>query len=65
MKNRERQRANRRLKRKKDVPPPPCSTLHCNRNSNGFCVLLTDNDFGERPCPFFKAKEDAAERSMG
>lgn len=56
VKNRERQRANRR---KKDISYPPCDKLNCNRNSSGFCVLLTSNDFGKRSCPFFKEKQKA------
>ena len=56
VKNRERQRANRRLKY---AVNPPCDKRNCNRNSDGFCVILTSSDFGERSCPFFKDKQDA------
>lgn len=28
----------------------------CNRNANGFCVLLRDTQFN-KPCPFYKQAE--------
>ena len=43
----------RRLNYKPDDKSP-----HCDRNcfacTNGRCCILTDNDFGDRECPFFK-----------
>ena len=39
---------------------PACDIARCFANENGKCELLTDNDFGERECPFFKTKARAA-----
>lgn len=42
---------------------PTCERTDCkaNRIEQGtmrrFCVALDNNDFGERPCPFFKKEE--------
>lgn len=33
---------------------PVCSAVNCFANTNGYCQILSDNDFGERSCPFFK-----------
>lgn len=35
---------------------PSCDRNNCFAYSNGECVILTDNDFGERECPFYKTQ---------
>jgi hypothetical protein len=38
---------------------PPCGAVECAGCENGKCIFLTDNNFGEKGCPFFKTKEQA------
>lgn len=52
MKNRERQRENRRLKKK-----VVCPYNHCASNKDGYCRALRTSDFGDKMCPFFKTTE--------
>ena len=52
MKNRERQRENRR-QGKNIVCPRHC----CAGNKEGFCRALRTSDFGNKTCPFFKTVE--------
>lgn len=52
MKNRERQRENRRMKKK-----VVCLHNRCAGNKNGFCRVLSTNDFDGKMCPFFKTAE--------
>lgn len=35
---------------------PECDRNNCFAYSNGECVILTDNDFGARECPFYKTQ---------
>lgn len=35
---------------------PSCSRYNCFAYDNGKCVILRDNDFGRRECPFFKTQ---------
>ena len=52
MKNRERQRENRRLEKK-----IVCPQHHCAGNKEGFCYVLRTSNFGSKTCPFFKTAE--------
>lgn len=36
---------------------PPCSRTDCFACENKSCRILSDNNFGERKCPFFKTHE--------
>ena len=36
---------------------PPCTEIECFAYKNGCCAILTDNNFGERKCPFYQTKE--------
>lgn len=42
---------------------PSCNRTDCKANRieavtlRRYCVALNDNDFGKRPCPFFKKEE--------
>lgn len=56
MKNRERQRANRRLKRVEEKMVK-CDLHHCAANKDGFCRVLRSNNFGDKMCPFYKTTE--------
>ena len=53
MKNRERQRENKKRAR------PNCPNNRCASYRSGVCLALDVNDFGVRPCPFFKTVEEA------
>ena len=61
MKNRERQRENRRRKNEIDPEKIRCSRTTCNNHMNGLCLLLEDTDFNGRPCPFHKTKAEFEE----
>ena len=39
---------------------PTCDMARCFAYDKGKCELLTDNDFGERECPFYKTKAQVA-----
>ena len=56
MKNRERQRANRRLK---SAAPAviKCDLHNCAGNKSGCCRILKSNHFGDKVCPFYKTAE--------
>lgn len=54
MKNRERQRANRRRE-----GYPNCPNNQCASYRKGVCIVLASNDFGTRACPFFKTTKEA------
>ena len=43
---------------------PKCIRKKCFANFGCECIVLSDNDFGDRPCPFYKTKEqlDAGRR---
>ena len=36
---------------------PRCNRMDCKANEGGACKALTDNNFGERACPFYKKGE--------
>lgn len=42
----------------KSIKDPKCEQRKemCKSYSDGFCTILTDTDFGERQCPFFRDK---------
>ena len=42
---------------KKEKRYPTCDKKRCFSCEKGKCELLTSNDFGDRPCPFYKTKE--------
>ena len=52
MKNRERQRANSKLKGR-----TVCLLRQCAGNKDGFCRVLRSTDFEGKGCPFFKTAE--------
>lgn len=52
MKNRERQRENKRLEKK-----VVCPHYRCAGNKEGFCRVLRSSNFGDKMCPFFKTTE--------
>ena len=56
MKNRERQRANRRLKRSEEKVVK-CDLHNCAGNKSGYCRILKSNHFGDKVCPFYKPTE--------
>lgn len=39
---------------------PDCSVQECVMHEKGYCIALTNNNFGSKMCPFFKTKEQAA-----
>lgn len=39
---------------------PICKAAECAAYEGGRCIVLTDNDFGGRKCPFFKTREQVA-----
>lgn len=51
---------------KKDLPT--CNRTECKANrtdgERNYCNALTDNDFGDRECPFFKVADDDKERPI-
>jgi hypothetical protein len=53
MKNRERQRENRKL----GNSLPMCDHRSCAGNKYGYCRILKSNHFGEKVCPFYKTTE--------
>jgi len=57
MRNRDRQRENRRMKRILEQQKCACSRSDCKSCNNGYCRSLHSTDFGGKPCPFFKTKE--------
>lgn len=60
MKNRERQRANRKL-----GSAPRCNKVNCVSNQVGTCRALQDNNFGKKECPFFKPIDTGVKVSDG
>lgn len=40
---------------------PSCNRKECFACEEGHCVVLIDNDFDYRECPFYKTKEQVAE----
>lgn len=40
---------------------PTCDVAKCFACDEGHCVILIDNNFGERKCPFFKTRKQVAE----
>ena len=52
MRNRERQRENKRLEKK-----VVCPHHRCAGNKEGFCRVLRTSNFGDTMCPFFKTNE--------
>lgn len=36
---------------------PTCNVVECFACEDGYCLILTNNKFGERECPFFKTRE--------
>lgn len=54
----------------KTLIEPKCGNNKCFACEGGKCRALIDNDFGDRPCPFFKtraqiAREEQRERKGG
>ncbi len=48
--------------RKKTTPScPRCNTSTCFAHKSGRCVILIDNNFGARKCPFYKPQGAAGE----
>lgn len=43
---------------------PKCDAAECAAYEKGRSIALIDNDFGERKCPFFKTKEQAAKEKQ-
>ena len=41
---------------------PACTRKECYNCTNGKCAALTDNDFGQRACPFFAPREQVQEK---
>lgn len=39
-----------------------CKRLDCRGNIRGECTVLTDNNFGDRECPFFKTRKEFEEQ---
>ena len=39
-----------------------CKRLDCRGNIRGECTVLTDNNFGDRECPFFKTRKEFDEQ---
>ncbi len=39
---------------------PKCENNRCFAYCFGQCKILTDSNFGGKPCPFYKSKERAA-----
>lgn len=60
MKNRERQRENRR--QGKNIV---CPHHRCASNKEGFCRALRTSDFGNKTCPFFKTAEQNEKEKKG
>lgn len=56
MKNRVRQRANRRLKHSEEKVVK-CDLHNCAGNKSGCCRILKSNHFGDKVCPFYKTAE--------
>ena len=56
MKNRVRQRANRRLKHSEEKVIK-CDLHNCAGNKSGCCRILKSNHFGDKVCPFYKTAE--------
>ena len=52
MRNRERQRENKRLEKK-----VVCPHHRCAGNKEGFCRVLRTSNFGDKMCPFFETTE--------
>lgn len=40
---------------------PPCNRVDCFAHEDGHCVLLVNNNFGEKGCPFFKTTQPCEE----
>lgn len=40
---------------------PDCTVAECFGCEEGKCVVLINNDFGERKCPFFKTNQQVEE----
>lgn len=39
------------------IPEPSCEERTCFANKNGNCIVLINNDFHGKHCPFFKTEE--------
>lgn len=39
---------------------PACKRSNCFAEKDGHCIALADNYFGDKPCPFFKTREQLA-----
>ena len=37
---------------------------NCKCERDGYCLALSDTDFGSRPCPFYAAKEENREEAQ-
>lgn len=49
-----------KVKKPKAETCPTCDKVECVGCDNGYCVILTNNQFN-RGCPFFKTREQANE----
>ena len=56
MNSRERQRERRRENRHKKYAPL-CSNINCAGHREGKCMILKNNHFGDKVCPFYKTAE--------
>lgn len=56
MRNRERQRANRKLKRQEERY---CRRYTCDSNRDGLCIALSNTAFDGKSCPFYKSHGQA------
>lgn len=57
MKNREKQRENRRKYKSSKNTLAKCEIKRCVSNQDGKCAILKATDFGDKLCPFYKAKK--------
>ena len=42
------------------VKCPTCGKVECFGNEDGHCLVLSDNNFVNKECPFFKTREQVA-----
>ena len=46
------------------TPCPTCKEKTCFANEKGTCICLTDSNFGDRKCPFYKPKEEMQKQKL-
>lgn len=47
-------------KKRKTFVPLSCAKTDCTSYKNG-CIVLKDNNFNGKPCPFYKSREEITE----